>query len=227
MDGGFQFNLIFDSWQPLLKGTGVALGVALISMLVAVMLGLVLATMRLSPFWLLRVPAYAYIQFFRGATLYVLILWLFFGLTVVTGLKLGPIIAAIIALGTLNSAYMAEIYRSGLSAVKLGQYEAARALGLTPLQMYWDVIIPQAIPVIIPASMNLFTDLLKDSALVGVVGVEDIMRVVQRLANYYFRPFEFYTAAAVLYAAIILFISRVVVVRVERYFRRSQAHSNI
>jgi ABC-type amino acid transport system permease subunit len=117
---------------------------------------------------------------------------------------------------------MAEIYRSGLSAVKGGQYEAARALGLTSFQMYRDVIIPQAVPIIIPAGMNLFIDLLKDSSLVGVVGVTDIMRVTQRLANFYFRPFEFYTAAALIYAVIVLFFSRVVIVRIERYFRRSQ-----
>jgi ABC-type amino acid transport system permease subunit len=73
--------------------------------------------------------------------------------------------------------------------------------------------------------MNLFTDLLKDSALVGVIGVADLMRVTQRLANFHFRPLEFYTAAAVIYAAIILFVSRVLVIRVERYFRRSQARS--
>lgn len=222
---GFQFNIIFESWRLLLQGLGVALGVALVSMIMAVILGLIVVSMRLSPLWLLRAPAYIYIQFFRGTTLYVLVLWLFFGLTVVTGLKLGAVTAAIVALGVLNSAYMAEIYRSGLNSVKYGQLEAARALGLSPLHTYWDVIIPQAIPVIIPSAMNLFTDLLKDSSLVGVVGVMDIMRVTQRLANYYFRPFEFYTTAALLYAAIILFISRVVVVRLERYFRRSQARS--
>jgi His/Glu/Gln/Arg/opine family amino acid ABC transporter permease subunit len=225
MGKGFQLQIILDSLQPLLQGAMVAVGVALASMVVAVILGAIVAVLRLSRFWLLRIPAFVYIQFFRGTSLFVFILWLFFGLTVVTGFKLGPIIAAVIALGMLNSAYMAEIYRSGLSAVNPGQYEAARALGLTRFQIYWDVIIPQAVPVIIPSAMNLFTDVLKDSSLVGVIGVVDIMRVTQRLANFYFRPFEFYTAAAVIYAVIILFVSRVLVIRVERHFRRSQAHS--
>ncbi len=225
MGKGFQLQIILDSLQPLLQGAAVAVGVALASMVVAVILGAIVASLRLSRFWLLHVPAFVYIQFFRGTSLFVFILWLFFGLTIVTGFKLGPFLAAVIALGMLNSAYMAEIYRSGLSAVKPGQYEAARALGLTRFQMYWDVIIPQAVPVIIPSAMNLFTDVLKDSSLIGVIGVVDIMRVTQRLANFYFRPFEFYTAAAVIYAVIILFVSRVLVVRVERHFRRSQAHS--
>jgi His/Glu/Gln/Arg/opine family amino acid ABC transporter permease subunit len=225
MGKGFQWGIILDSLELMLQGAGVAVGVALAAMLVALILGAMIAGLRLSHFWFLRGPAFVYIQFFRGTSLFVFILWLFFGLTVVTGFRLGPFVAAVIALGMLNSAYMAEIYRSGLNAVRPGQYEAARALGLTPLQMYWDVIIPQAIPVIIPAAMNLFTDLLKDSSLIGVIGVADLMRVTQRLANFHFRPLEFYTAAAIIYAAIILFVSRFLVVRVERHYRRSQARS--
>ncbi|GIK42872.1 MAG: glutamine ABC transporter permease [Chloroflexota bacterium] len=225
MGKGFQWGIILDSLELMLQGAGIAVGVALAAMGVALILGAVVAGLRLSRFWFLRAPAFAYIQFFRGTSLFVFILWLFFGLTIVTGIRLGPFVAAVTALGVLNSAYMAEIYRSGLSAVRPGQYEASRALGLTRFHMYWDVIFPQAVPVIIPAAMNLFTDLLKDSSLIGVIGVADLMRVTQRLANFHFRPLEFYTTAALIYAAIILFVSRVLVVRVERYFRRSQARS--
>lgn len=221
----FRFDIIFNSGWLLLQGAGIALGVALMSLAVALVVGLLVAGLRMSHLALLRAPAFIYIQFFRGTSLYVFIMWLFFGLTIVTGLKLSPITAAVVALGALNSAYMAEIYRSGLGSVSKGQFEASRALGLTSFQTYWDVIIPQALPVIIPATMNLFTDLLKDSSLVGVIGIPDIMRTAARLANQYFRPFEFYTAAAAIYAIIILFVSRVLVVRMERYFRRSQVRS--
>ncbi|GAB4408867.1 MAG: amino acid ABC transporter permease [Anaerolineae bacterium] len=225
MGKGFQWSIVLDSLELMLQGAGIAIGVALAAMLLAVVLGALVAGLRLSRFWFLRGPAFVYIQFFRGTSLFVFILWLFFGLTIVTGIRLGPFVAAVIALGVLNSAYMAEIYRSGLSAVRPGQYEAARALGLTSWHMYFDVIFPQTVPVIIPSAMNLFTDLLKDSALVGVIGVADLMRVTQRLANFHFRPLEFYTAAAAIYALIILFVSRVLAVRVERYYRRSHARS--
>lgn len=221
----FQLDIILESWQLLLRGAGVAVGISLIGMVVAVGLGMVIAALRLSRVWLLRTIAFIYIQFFRGTALYVFILWIFFGFTIVTGLQLGPVLAAVIALGMLNSAYMAEIYRSGLSAVAPGQYEAARSLGLTTTQMYRDVIIPQAIPVVIPAALNLYIDLLKDTSLVGVIGVVDVMRVAQRLSNFYFRPFEFYTAAAVIYGVLILFVSRVVVARVEKISRRHQLPS--
>jgi His/Glu/Gln/Arg/opine family amino acid ABC transporter permease subunit len=78
--GGFQIDIILESWRLLLQGTGVAVGVALISMVVAVILGLIVVTFRLAPVWWLRAPAFVYIQFFRGTSLYVFILWLFFGL---------------------------------------------------------------------------------------------------------------------------------------------------
>jgi His/Glu/Gln/Arg/opine family amino acid ABC transporter permease subunit len=221
----FRFDLILNSGWLLLQGAGIAIGVALMSLVVALVVGLLVAGLRMSRFALLRAPAFVYVQFFRGTSLYVFIVWLFFGLTIVTGLKLSPITAAVAALGALNSAYMAEIYRSGLGSVSKGQFEASRALGLTSFQTYWDVIIPQALPVIIPATMNLFTDLLKDSSLVGVIGIPDIMRTAARLANQHFRQFEFYTAAAAIYIIIILFVSRVLVIRVERYFRRYQTRS--
>lgn len=222
MGGGFQIGIILESWRLLAQGTAIALGVSFASMIVALILGLVVASLRASRSPLLSVPAFFYIQFFRGTSLYVFILWVFFGLAIVTDIALGAMTAAVVCLGVLNSAYMAEIYRAGLGSVRQGQFEAARALGLTRFQMYLDIVAPQALPVIIPAMVNLFVDLLKDSALVGVVGVEDLMRASQRLSNFYFRPFEFYTTAALIYAAIVLFFSRVVAVRVESYFRRSQ-----
>jgi polar amino acid transport system permease protein len=114
---------------------------------------------------------------------------------------------------------MAEIYRSGVGAVPPGQFEAARALGMSPLQVYRDIVAPQALVVIVPAAMNLYVDLLKDSALVSVVGVEDVMRAADRLSKFYFRPFEFFTAASAFYVATILLFSRVIARRVEARFQ--------
>lgn len=219
MSGGFRFDLILHSWNLLVAGVGVTIGVSLLSMVLALTLGLVVAGMRLSRFPSLWIPAFMYIQLFRGTSLYVFILWLYFGLAIATGINMPAVLAAVICLGMLNSAYMAEIYRAGLSAVPRGQFEAARALGLSKFHLYWDVVSPQALAVIIPAAANLFVDLLKDSSLVGVVGVDDLMRTADRLSRFYFRPFEFFTAATGVYVAAVLFFSRFVVARVEAYFR--------
>lgn len=218
MAGGFRLDLILQSWKPLLAGLQVAIGVSVVSMVLALVLGLVIAAMRLSRFSVLSVPAFAYIQLFRGTSLYIFLLWLYFGLAIATGINMAPAVAAIICLGMLNSAYMAEIYRAGFGAVPKGQFEAARALGLNHFHLYTDVIVPQALAVVIPSATNVFVDLLKDSALVGVVGVNDLMRAADRLSKFYFRPFEFFTAASALYVAVILLFSRVVVRRLEARF---------
>jgi ABC-type amino acid transport system permease subunit len=99
--------------------------------------------------------------------------------------------------------------------------EAAAALGLSRVQTYRDVVAPQLFPVILPATANLFVDLLKDSAIIGVVGIEDLMRSADRLAKFHFHPFEFFTAASALYAAVVLLFSRTVARRLElRYAPR-------
>ncbi len=218
MSGGFHLDLILRSWHSLLVGFGVAVGVSVLAMVLALVLGLAVAGMRLSRFRVLWVPAFAYIQLFRGTSLYVFILWLYFGLAIATGINIPPVPAAVICLGMLNSAYMAEIYRAGVGAIPRGQFEAARALGLSPFQLYKDIIVPQALAVVLPSMMNLFVDLLKDSALISVVGVEDLMRAADRLTKFYFRPFEFFTAASALYVTAILLFSRFVVRGVEARF---------
>jgi His/Glu/Gln/Arg/opine family amino acid ABC transporter permease subunit len=218
MEGGFRADLILDGGWLLLGGLGVAVGVALAAMVVAMVLGLVVAALRQAPSPWLWVPAFAYIQVFRGTSLYVFILWVYFGLAMATGVALPAVGAAVLCLGMLHSAYMAEIYRAGLSAVSRGQYDAARALGLSWVHIYRDVVAPQALAVIVPAAANLFVDVLKDSALVGVVGVNDVMRVADRLTRFYFRPFEFFTAATGLYVATVLLVSSVVVRRLDARF---------
>lgn len=217
--GTFRLDLIWFSWRSLMAGFGVTVGVSLVSMVVAVVLGLVVVSMRVSRFRFLSWPAFAYIQVFRGTSLYVFILWVYFGLAIALRINLIPIAAAVVCLGMLHGAYMAEIYRAGLGAVPRGQFEAARALGLSSWHVYSNVIAPQALTVIIPSAMNLFVDVLKDSALVGVVGVNDLMRTTDVLSSYYVRPFEFYTASSVLYVVSILAFSLFIVRRVEARFR--------
>ncbi len=218
MEGGFRADLVLAGGRLLLAGLGVAVGVAVAAMAVAVIVGLVVAALRQARSPWLWVPAFAYIQLFRGTSLYVFILWVYFGLAMATGVALPPVGAAVVCLGMLHSAYMAEIYRAGLSAVPRGQFEAARALGLSGFSLYRDVVAPQALAVIVPAAANLFVDVLKDSALVGVVGVNDVMRVADRLTRFYFRPFEFFTAAAGLYVATILAFSHLVARRLDERF---------
>jgi His/Glu/Gln/Arg/opine family amino acid ABC transporter permease subunit len=200
----------------------VTIEVAFLALIVAMVLGLPLAMMRSSRLKILSMPAFLYIQFFRGTSLYVLILWVFFGLAIAFGINFAPFAAAVLCLGLLNSAYMAEVYRTGLNTVGFGQWEAARALGVGPIPIFRLVVLPQAFRVIIPSAANLFVDMLKDAAIVGVVGVWDLMKQADRLTKFHFRPFEFYTAAAVIYFLVVFGFSRLVGVLERRYSRHVQ-----
>jgi His/Glu/Gln/Arg/opine family amino acid ABC transporter permease subunit len=201
--------LVWEARGPLLDGTLVTLRVALFALAFSSVLGLVIAILRMSRFKLLSIPAFFYTQVFRGTALYILILWLYFGAPIVTGIRLPPFETAVLCLGLLNSAYMSEVYRGGLQAIGGGQREAARAVGLNSAQIFAYIILPQALRIVVPAAANLFVDMLKDAAIIGVVGVFDLMRTVDRLTKFYFRPFEFYTAAAFIYLVLVFCFTRV------------------
>jgi len=216
---GLRTDLIWNARIPLLQGTLVTLEVAILALIFALVVGLPIALLRMSRFKLLQLPAFLYIQVFRGTALYVLILWVFFGLSMAFGLNLPPFQAAVICLGLLNSAYMAEVYRTGLATVGFGQWEAARSLGISEAPIFRHVVLPQALRVVIPTAANLFIDMLKDAAIVGVVGVWDLMKQADRLTKYHFRPFEFYTASALIYFVLVLFFAWLVS-RIEKRFSR-------
>ncbi len=218
-----QWNLIWDAREALWQGTLITLQVAFLGFLFAIVVGFVIALLRMSKSVPLRLPAIIYTQFFRGVSLYVLILWLFFGLPILTKASLPPFPTAVVALGLLNSAYMSEIYRGAFKVVRQGQYDAAHAVGLSSAQTMAFIVIPQALRVFIPSAANLFVDLLKDAAIIGVVGVFDLMRTADRLTKASFRPFEFYTATAIIYFVLVFVFARLVVLLERRFSRHEVA----
>ena len=221
-----QLDLIWNARGPLLRGTLVTLEVALLALGMALVVGLIIAVLRMSRFRILQIPAFLFTQFFRGASVYVLLLWVFFGLAIAFDINLRPFTAAALCLGLLNAAYMSEIYRTGLGAVGFGQWEAARSLGLGEIAIFRIVVLPQALRVVIPSAANLFVDMLKDAAIVGVVGVWDLMKQADRLTKFHFRPFEFYTASALIYFFLVFSVSRLVSVIERRFSRHVQARGS-
>ncbi len=118
----------------------------------------------------------------------------------------------------LNSGYFSEIFRSSIQAVDRGQREAAIALGLPRRRVFSSVVLPQAVRVALPATGNQFIDIVKDSSILAVIGVRELMRETQRLANQNFRPFEFYTATMGFYLALVAILT-VLMTRVEKALR--------
>jgi polar amino acid transport system substrate-binding protein len=164
------------------RGAGLTLLVSLLSMALAVALGLLLALGRSFGPWPLRLLATAYIEFVRGTPLLVQLIMLYFGLPEL-GIRLDPFVAGCLALGLNYAAAEAENYRAGLQSVPAGQHEAAFSLGLSRLQTIRHVVAPQALRIAIPPMTNDFIALLKDSSLVALVTMTELNKTYMNLAN--------------------------------------------
>jgi len=192
----------------LLEGVILTLKIALVSMAFAMVLGLFVALLRMSPVWPVRTLASLYISVFRAIPPLVFILWMYYGVTLVSGLNIEAFWSGVICLSLQYAAWLAEIYRSGLQAIDKGQSEAALSTGLSRTRAFAKVIWPQAWRIIIPPVANNFVGIIKDSSLVGVIGLNELMRQSQIATSLTFRPFELYTAAMVIYIVLTLAIAR-------------------
>jgi His/Glu/Gln/Arg/opine family amino acid ABC transporter permease subunit len=213
MDYDFQWYLITRNWEPIVEGALVTYYVTILAMAIALVLGLVLALMRLTEQRWVSIIAQSYIEFLRSMPLYVFLLWIYFGLAFALDIIFEPLEAGILAVGLITAAYMAEIYRAGIMAVDRGQFEAARALGLNHPQIYRDVVLPQAFRIILPAAGNQFVGAFKGATIVAVIGVADLMYFAREASLQFFKPFEFYTAAgAILIASTLAFAGLVAII---------------
>ena len=201
-------SVVTNHWPILLAGVRMTLYVAIMAMGVALVLGLVVAFVRISSIKPLAGLANMYVQFFRGIPQFVFLLWLYYGIAILLGINFQPITAGVIALSVQYAAYLSEIYRAGIQAIHKGQMEAGLSVGLSKPRIYQRIILPQAFRIILPPAVNMWIGMLKDTSLVSVIGVQEIMRTTELQSNYYFRPFEFYTAAALLYVSMTFIFSK-------------------
>ena len=218
----FDWSVISAYFPALMMGLAVTLKVSAISEVVGIAVGLVVALCRLSTFMPLRYLAVAYIDFLRGIPVLVMLLWVYYGFSILFGLNLSEMEAAVIGLGCSYAAYIAEIFRSGIQAIPVGQREAGRTLGLARWQVMVYVVLPQAVRIIIPPMGNTVISMLKDSSLVAIIAVSDLMRQTMVAASETFRPFELYAAAAIIYYILTFITARLVTV-VERRLDRQPA----
>lgn len=202
------WSYVIDRYPLLLKGLGMTVLISIMGMLLALVLGLLIASMRMSKYRPLNWLAQLYINVFRAIPLFVFIIWMYYGLPIVVGIDFDPITAGVLCLALQYAGWLAEIYRSGIGAIGKGQREAALSLGLTRFQTFVDVIFPQAFKIMLPPMGNNFVGMLKDSSLVGIIGVFELVRQAQLAVSQTFRPFEFYTAIAIVYILLTQLISQ-------------------
>ncbi|MFN9169744.1 MAG: ABC transporter permease subunit, partial [Dolichospermum sp.] len=207
------FIVFWQSLPILLNGALVTLQLAFISGLLGLISGSLIGIIRLSTIKPLRFLARAYIDFFRGTPLLVQIFMIYFGLPAIFqeigfNLTLNRFIAGVVALSLNSAAYIAEVVRGGIESIENGQTEAAKSLGLNPLQTMIYVIFPQAFRRMIPPLGNEFISLLKDTSLVAVIGFEELFRKGQLIVSENYRALEIYAAVAVIYLCLTLISSQ-------------------
>jgi len=206
------------------KGAEVTLLITLASMLVGLAVGMILALGQGSRFLPARLLTLAYLWLFRGTPVLFQLIFVF-NVLPVFGILLSGFVSAVLALGLNEGAYTAEIMRSGIQAIGRGQRTAARALGMTEWQVMRFIVLPQALRIVIPPIGNQFIGMLKLSALVSVIAVQDLLLVANQTASANFRYLEALSAAGVYYLGLTT-IFMAIQARVERWAgRRSRLNA--
>ena len=194
----------------LLSGLTTTIYISIISIVISILIGLLIAIPSLSKNRYLTYLNIGYVEFVRAIPLLVLILWIYYGLPIMTGISFSPFVSGIIALFISESAFQAEIFRAGINSIKKAQWEAGSSLGLGFFRKLRFVILPQAIKNILPAIGNQFVYVLKMSSLVSIIGIGDLTRKANELVVTTYRPLEIYTFLILEYLVLILIVSYLV-----------------
>jgi polar amino acid transport system permease protein len=194
----WDWSALWDNLPLLLDGIGRTLVATFATMAASLVLALPIALARIHG-RVIGAVAYVYIELFRNLPLLVLVFWVFSVLPLVTGLTLSPLLSGILAL-TLNlSAFIAEIYRAGITSIATGQSHAALALGMTRFEVMKRIVFPQAIMRVLPALGSMWVSLFKDTSILSVIGVGELMYQGRIVANDTYRALEVFTGVAVIY----------------------------
>ena len=197
------FGLVFENFDAILQAVLITISLALLAEVLGIVLGLGLSLLKISRSWLLRFPAQIYIDLFRGTPLLVQVIIIFFA-TPLVGIRITSLFfAGLIALSLNSSAYVAEIFRSGIQSIDKGQMEAGRASGLSYAQTMRHIIVPQAFRRVIPPLTNEFVMLIKDTSLISVIGLAELLRAARVIQAASFNATPLF-AAALIYLALCL-----------------------
>lgn len=212
-----------------LEGVQNTLIIAVFTVLFGTLLGILLAVAKMSSFKPIKWFSTAYIEFFRGTPLMVQLMFIFYGLPMI-GITFPNIsfienfqrfAAGIVAMSLNSAAYVAEVIRSGIQAVDIGQMEAARSLGFNKVQSMLLVILPQAIKNILPALGNEFVTVIKESSIVSVIGIADLMYRTNGVKAKNYKTLECLFIAAIIYF-ILTFVSSRLIALMERRMNRAR-----
>jgi len=199
----WSFHFLWQYQALIVKGIGVTLGFTILTVVLGLLVGMVIALGRMTKRRWLAAPLVALVELFRCTPVLVQLIWVYYALPVLIGLELSPAEAAIITLALYGGAFYAEIIRGGIVSIELGQWDAGHALGLRTWQLMLKIILPQAMRRMLPPLVNQSIMQLKNTSLVSVLAVPDILYQGQLITSATYRPLETYTMVALVYFAIL------------------------
>jgi polar amino acid transport system permease protein len=199
----WDFAFLWSYRWLFLKGLGVTVAFTVGIVLLGLVIGQIAALAKLSKWAPLRWLSHAYIELFRCTPVLVQLVWFYYALPVLSGIEISAVSAAMLALSLYGGSFYAEIIRGGIVSIDPGQTEAGAALGMTPFQTMRRIILPQAFKRMVPPLMNQSIIQFKNTSLVSVLAVPDLLYQGQVAAHDSYRPLEVYTAIAVAYFVIL------------------------
>jgi len=193
------WSVVWDNLPRFWDGALMTFWLAVLTMALAIPGGLILAFMRLSKIWIVAKSATAFVEFFRATPLILQIYWAYYVLPAYFDVQLSQLATAIAGLGCNISAFNSETFRAGIVSIRLGQWNAGRAIGMTDAQVMGRIVLPQALMRVLPALASTWVSLFKDTSLVSIISVADLSYVSLKIRTESFRIFEVLTAMAVIY----------------------------
>jgi len=199
----WRWDFTIEILPRLLSATGYTLLAAGLGYLIAMFLGLVFLLAQRSPYWILNRSVREFVEFIRSTPLVLQIFFIFF-VGPQIGIRLSPWTSGMIAIGLHYASYLSEVYRGGLDSVSKGQWEAALALNISVPRTYFCIIIPQALPPAIAGMGNYLVGIFKDTPMLSVIGVTELMHTANAIGSEHYRFLEPYTMVGLIFLLISL-----------------------
>ena len=212
-------NIVKENWPMLLRGAGMTLYISIIGTIIGTFIGLIVGIIRTIPHQENRIKRYVlniinsilstYVEIFRGTPMIVQAMVIFYGSALAFNIHMNSTTAALLIVSVNTGAYMSEIVRGGIISIDKGQFEAAQAIGMTHIQTMVNVVLPQVIRNILPATGNEFVINIKDTSVLNVISVTELYFQTKSIAGNNFKYFETFFVACVLYFIMTFTITRI------------------
>jgi len=216
----WDFSSVFSNTDALLAGAAGTLRIFAICLVLGLSLGLVVGLARYSTRRIFYIPASVFMEFFRNTPVLVQILWFYFAFPMLVPFEISPLIAAALGISLNSAAFSAEIYRGGIQSIERGQWEGARALGMTTAQAMRRIVLPQALRRMLPALTNRGIEIFKMSTLASAVAYVELLQQGKLIASLNYNPIEAYTVIALIFFVLLYPLVQATYV-LERRLRRA------